>query len=50
MTLRYRETSRVRGILFWVRFFKGIAATQSRTEGPAMKIDDLDDDRDSYAD
>ena len=40
---------RVRGIPVRVRVFKEIAVTQSRTEGRAVKIEDLEDDGDSYA-
>ena len=32
-----------------VHFFKGITVMQSRTEECAMKIEDLEDDRESYA-
>ena len=48
MTLRYHRPV-VYGEFPVGHFLKGIAVTQSRTEGPAVKIEDLEDDRDSYA-
>ena len=41
--------SRVRGVPVRVRVFKEIALTQSRTEERAVKIEDLEDDGNSYA-
>ena len=48
MTLRYHRPV-VYGEFPVGHFLKGIAVTQSRTEGPAVKIEDLENDRDSYA-
>ena len=48
MTLRYHRPV-VYGEFPFGHFVREIPVTQSRTEGPTVKIEDLEDDRDSYA-
>ena len=48
MTLRYHRPV-VYGEFPVGHFVREIPVTRSRTEGPTVKIEDLEDDRDSYA-